>query len=384
MKIALFTDTFDEINGVANTYRLLVDYAARKKILLDIYTYGEKDSIEVRATVRVLRFRHVLPFKYYSDLSFDLAVIRPKIIKTARTARYDLIHTATPGSMGMNALAAAVLTGTPLIGAYHTDLPKYFAPRVERFFAPLLGRRAVRLQRASESVAWMYMKAYYNRCAKVLAPSRHTLCELSSRLKTETGIFSRGVDAATFNPSHREGSNGVPACLYVGRVSVEKRLDLLQKIFRRRDNATLTIVGDGPYRRKLQRELPQAVFTGAVHDVNVLKKLYASADIFVFPSETETFGQVLMEAAAAGLPRIVSDKGASKELVRHGVDGFVAKDETEFAGCLERLIASPRARARMGLSARQFALTRSWDEVFGALSREWEFHIKHKECRANE
>jgi len=229
----------------------------------------------------------------------------------------------------------------------------------------------------------MFLKAYYNRCVKVLAPSRHTLSELRSRLKPETGLFSRGVDAVTFNPAHKHGVNKIPVCLYVGRVSVEKRLDLLPEIFTRRDNAKLLIVGDGPYRKKLQSELPLAVFTGAVHDLHALKKLYASADIFVFPSETETFGQVLMEAAASGLPRIVSDKGASKELVRHGVDGFVAKDRTEFSGYVDRLIADPRLRASMGQSAREFALTRNWDEVFDALSREWESHIRQKEKRCS-
>ena len=375
MKIALFTDTFDQINGVANTYRRLADFASFRGTNLDIYTYGEKDSAEPRGTVRILRFKHALPFRYYSDLLFDLAVVRPKILGAVRSGGYDLIHTATPGSMGINALAASLAFRIRLCGAYHTDLPKYAASRAERFFSVLPGGLPRAIGSATESLAWKCMAAYYNRCLKVLAPSRHTLAELRSRLKAETGLFSRGVDCETFRPVRRKTPKSVPVCLYVGRVSVEKNLGLLEQLFRGRENARLVVVGDGPCRKALQSALPQAEFTGAVHDRNVLRSLYASADIFVFPSETETFGQVLMEAAATGLPRIVTGKGASRELVRHGVDGFVAENMEEFSGYMEKLISEAHLRENMGLAAREFALTKRWDEVFSVLLDEWEAQI---------
>ena len=179
------------------------------------------------------------------------------------------------------------------------------------------------------------------------------------------GVFSRGVDARRFSPEHRRESSGTTV-LYVGRVSVEKNLPLLARIFRRHGDARLQVVGDGPFRRRMGQEAPAANFTGFLTGLE-LSRAYASADLFAFPSETDTFGNVVLEAMSSGLPVVVTDKMGPRELVDHGSNGFVASNDREFESCLNRLIRDPELRRRMGARSRQMALERTWDAVFGSL-----------------
>ncbi len=372
MKVALFTDTYDEVNGVANTFRYLTDYCAAKGKELDIYTHAEEegeDGVEERGTVRILRYKPAIPVDIYFDMIFDLKVVRFRILKEAKGQRYDLIHTATPGSMGLNALLAARGGKVPLIGSYHTSLPEYVRVRVEkiveRFRLP-----TSRSGQRSEDFTWEYMKWYYNQMKLVLAPSEHTKGMLEGKLETQVGIFSRGIDTERFHPRYRQVGEAVTV-LYVGRVSMEKNLEVLAEIFSEERGARLVVVGDGPYREEMQRRCPGVEFAGFLKGEE-LSRAYASADIFVFPSTTDTFGNVVLEAMSSGLPVIVSDQMGPRELVQEGVNGFVAEDTEAFGEKLELLIRDKPRRQQMGRKAREYALSRSWEAVFDRLFADYE------------
>jgi len=370
MKIALFTDTYDEVNGVSNTFRYLTEYCRENNRQLDVYAHSDKkDSVEEMGPVRIYRYKPAVPVDIYFDMIFDLKIPRFRIFKDARAQNYDLVHTATPGSMGLNALAVARLDKIPMVGSYHTSLPEYVRQRidkiVEKFRLPTehSGQR-------SENLTWDYMEWYYNQTRLVLAPSEHTKLVLESRLKSPVGIFSRGIDTERFNPCYREEHQGV-VVLYVGRVSVEKNLDVLTGIFSNNRDAKLVIVGDGPYKAEMQQHCPDADFTGFLKGQE-LSKVYASADIFVFPSTTDTFGNVVLEAMSSGLPVIVTDKMGPKELVTHEENGFITHNTDDFREKLDLLIKDKELKKRMGANARKYAISRSWDAVFDKLFADYQ------------
>jgi glycosyltransferase involved in cell wall biosynthesis len=190
-------------------------------------------------------------------------------------------------------------------------------------------------------------------------------------------ILPRGLDTELFTPDRRDAGfwtqhgskNGAVQLLYVGRISREKDLDVLATAFRRlREEGlpvNLLMVGHGPYSKALAEALPEAIFTGYLKGEE-LAKAYASADIFVFPSTTDTFGNVIIEAQACGLPVIVSDLGGPNELVSHGLDGLITKahDVEEFVSAIRSLVNNPTLRAEMGKNARQRVVDRSWPSAF--------------------
>ena len=363
-KIAVFTDTLDQVNGVSNTYHYLSDYCRRRKIGVDFYTYGSRTSLEKQGSVRIFRYRPRLPIRYYAGLVFDLWTPRGNLLEDCRQGGYDLIHAATPGSMGLNALAAAGKLGLPLVGVYHTALPEYVGTR-RRSLMARLGFPSDLLEQSMLEGCWKFVEWYYRHCVKVLAPSRSIARTLGRRIRVPMDCFSRGVDTRRFSPQHRREPSRTTV-LYVGRVSVEKNLPLLARIFRRHGEALLQVVGDGPFRSRMEKEAPYANFTGFLTGLE-LSRAYASADLFAFPSETDTFGNVVLEAMSSGLPVVVTDKMGPKELVEHGANGFVASDDQEFEHYLNRLIRDEVLRRSMGARSREMALGRTWDAVFGSL-----------------
>ncbi|MBN2134247.1 MAG: glycosyltransferase family 1 protein [Acidobacteria bacterium] len=372
MKVAVFSDTFDQINGVAITYKHLVEYAQKNNLQIDIYTQGEMiDTVEQLGSARVFRFKPSLPLKFYSELYFDLRLPNRRILKRVKQEGYDLIHSAALGSMGVNAMLIAKRLNIPLVGSYNTDIPKYIYPRVEKQLR-FTGKTIPKLiSKPLEKLAWKYIKAYFRRCDLTLTISEYNKVILEKLIKKEVGIFSRGVDTETFNPAKRslefrQKHNEVLA-VYVGRVSLEKNLEILVDVFNKRPEVKLVVVGDGPFRGEMEKRMKNAYFTGPIYNRDQLAMIYASADFFVFPSETETFGQVVTESLASGLPSIVSDKGATGEQIVQGETGFIFSSREDLEEAMDMLSNSSRIRHEMGLKAREYALTRTWDSVFNQL-----------------
>lgn len=361
-RVALFTETFDEVNGVATTYRRLLEHSERTGRVVHIYTNAEKDSVEERGSCRIYRFANWLPVRYYENLSFSL-IPNPLIGQIYYANQYDLIHVAAPGSLGLHATWLNVFTRHPIVGVYHTRLPEYATQMI-----PILGWEVI------SQIPWQLVKLFYDTCNLVLA----TTPKMATTLKADglvppVKVLARGIDAEQYNPAHRtrpRTPDGPPVALYVGRLSVEKNLAYLAQTAKRLRGEgldfRLVIVGDGPYRAEMEAQLPWAEFKGYLKGQE-LSRAFADGDFFVFPSLTDTLGNVVLEAMASGLPVLVADTQGPGELVHEGVDGFVAPDEKDFLERFRLLVSDSACRAEMGRAARANAVTLDWSRILEEL-----------------
>jgi glycosyltransferase involved in cell wall biosynthesis len=255
--------------------------------------------------------------------------------------------------------------GIPVVSSFHTHFVSYF-----KFYG--VGRL--------EAAGWKLMRSFYARCEVVYAPSHAIIRELAGHGITNTELWSRGIDLGRFSPRWRDAElrasvgadDDTPILLLVSRLVKEKDLaDLVaaERILRERGVAhRLVLVGDGPMRPELEKQLPGAHFAG--HQAGeALARWYASGDVFVFPSTTETFGNVILEAHASGLPAVVVDRGGPPDLVDAGQTGLIARanDPADFAAKAEALLADPQERRRMGCRAREAAAARDWGAINGRL-----------------
>ena len=355
-----FLGHFGETDGVVTTYRNLLPFFERGGPEVDVLAYGLEDRTEVRGPVRLHVCRPRLPVRVdprrWVDLAFALTPLARELARTP----YTIVQSSTPDPMGLWARSVARRQRCPFVAVYHTALDQYAAIRGTRAAGALVGRAM-----GATMEAWM--RRYYGSADLILAPSESVRAELASRLHPPVAVLSRGVDSDMFRPDRRSASRDTRVrALYVGRVAPEKNLDLVARLFADRPDIDLTIVGDGPSTADLRTRLPQATFTGRLLG-DALAEAYANADFFVFPSRTDTLGNVVLEAMASGLPVVVSDSMGPKELVRHGETGFIAATDADFAGAVDTLARDTARRLAMGTAARRFALTRSWESIFRQL-----------------
>lgn len=367
MKIALITDTYYAINGVSRTYQQMAEYCFKKNINLDIFTIGEDKKLTSHGSINIYQFAASWPVNYYYDLPpFDVKIISPGLKETFAKNKYDIIHLATPGSLGIAVRSMLAKDDTPIVGVFHTLLAEYAGNWTEKGlerFPEILKNQGASLAQAA---VWQFLKWFYAKSNIVLAPSREIIKKIDI-LKKPTAIFPRGVDIEKFNPNFKTKQNKIPVALYVGRLSTEKNLDLLVEIFKNRKDCHLWLVGDGPYKAGLKAQLPKATFYGYLTGKE-LSKVYANADFFVFPSITDTFGNVILEAQASGLPVIVTDIGGPQELVSQGKNGLIAKPNYKsFDLAIKYLAKNTKKRCQMGKISRQQAIKKSWPKAFNKL-----------------
>lgn len=364
MRIALITETFlPDVNGVVTTLcRLLEHMQARGHEALVLAPSGAPESY---AGAQVLALRGV-PLALYPNLRFTPP--QPGVTEQLRRFRPDLLHLAGLVALAPTARFAAWRLGLPLVGAYHTDFPAY----TEHYgLGPLKG------------LAYEYLRWMHNACALTLCPSSATLADLRARGFRRLRLWRRGVDTQRFHPGLRSAAwraavgarPDETVLLYVGRLAAEKRVELLAEALEGLRRVRLVCVGDGPARAALERRLAgrPAHFTGFLCGQE-LATAYASADAFVFPSDTETFGQVIQEAMAAGLPVLAARAGGAIDLVRPGQTGelFAPGDAGELRAHIRRLAADPARRAAMGQAGRAAAERSSWANVMDELIGHYE------------
>jgi glycosyltransferase involved in cell wall biosynthesis/predicted metal-dependent phosphoesterase TrpH len=366
-KRAWFTDTLEDVNGVATTIRKMT--AAGAAAGKELVVVASRSNLQI-SDIPLKNFPPIgefeLPEYELQKLSFPPIL---QMLDYVQREKFTEIIISTPGPVGLTALLAAKMLNLQTSGIYHTDFPQYVRILTEDGFL--------------ESVAWRYMHWFYGQLDTVFVNSeeyRQSWIKRGfdpARLK----ILPRGLDTETFHPAQRDPAfferfgvrNGEVRLLYVGRISREKDLDVLADAYRRLRKEGLPIqlffVGHGPYSDALAKSLPEAFFTGYLTGTE-LAKAYASADVFVFPSTTDTFGNVILEAQACGLPVVVSDSGGPKELVDDRTTGLITKshDVEDFANAIRALVTNPALRERMGKSARDGVIDRSWP---GAFRRFW-------------
>lgn len=358
--IAHFTDTFFETNGVALTLQEQVRLAQESGKRYTVITCDPgcatwKDGLA--SGPGVMNFQ---PIGRYELPEYPaLSLFYPPFLEMLAYVyenEFTHIHSATPGPIGIAALLIARALKLPISGTYHTALPQYAGA--------LTGDQGL------EDLMWKGMTWYYNQMDKVYVPSQAFGEELSRKgvHPEKITLYPRGVDVQRFTPAKRNGffrrysERQSLKLLYVGRVSREKNLHLLEDAFRRlqeaprfRDRVELVVVGDGPHRAAMEEALAglPVIFTGMLGGDD-LAAAYASSDLFVFPSSTDTFGKVVLEAQASGLPVVVTDRGGPRENVTDGVTGRVIPAENARAlhQALAEMLDDPDRLAEMGRQAR--------------------------------
>jgi phosphatidylinositol alpha 1,6-mannosyltransferase len=371
-RVAYFPDAFHEVNGVAHTSRHFEAFARRRSLPFFCVRAGPADGpISDGGTVRGLELpRSRFSFPVEKDLRFDLAYGRhlPRILADTRRFGPDIIHITGPTELGFIGAWIAHYLRVPLVASWHTNVHEYAATR-SAWFTRRFGERGPSVAQRIESSA-MWASALFYRQARLLFAPNPGLCAMLTRATGRPcSLMTRGVDTMVFSPAHRDRpAHDTDFVLgYVGRLSVEKNVALLAGIeqqLRQRgtERFRFVIVGHGGEEEGLRRHLVRAEFTGVLRGAE-LARTYANMDAFVFPSHTDTFGNVVLEALASGVPAIVTPDGGPARIVGEGNTGFIRADD-EFAQALDALAGDPAVHQAMRQSARHYALSKSWDAVF--------------------
>jgi glycosyltransferase involved in cell wall biosynthesis len=387
-KRAWFTDTLEDVNGVANTIKRLTAAVVAEGNDLTVVT--SRATIAITG-IPIKNFPPIgefeLPEYELQKLSFPPIL---QIIDYVQREGFTELIISTPGPVGLTALLAARVLGIRTSGIYHTDFPQYVRILTDDNFL--------------ETLTWSFMKWFYEQLDVLYVNSEGYRRAWIDRgiPAAKIAILPRGLDTALFHPSRRDPDfwkphglpRGATVLLYVGRISKEKDLDVIVSAWRRLrglpiadcqlpiaegarkpdaaignsqlaiGNVRLAFVGDGPYLKELRALLPDAAFTGYLAGLD-LARAFASADVFVFPSTTDTFGNVILEAQASGVPCVVSDQGGPKDLVAHGVNGYITRalDAEDFAAQVERLVKDSGLRQAMSIEAHRAVQGRDWNEA---------------------
>jgi glycosyltransferase involved in cell wall biosynthesis len=401
-RVAYFPDSFHEVNGVAHTSRNFEAYAERHQLPFlcvragdraqPVVERGEVRSLELARSRTAIRLEKDLEFdaifwRHYDAIEWQLKLFRPEII-----------HITGPSELGIFGAVFAWKMGVPLAASWHTNVHEYLAKRMRGLTGLLPAERIPAAERGIEAATLAATARFYKLAKVLFAPN----LELCGMLEAATGkpchLMRRGVDTELFSPARRVAA-GQPSSLwkprsqrrdlghpdsresigssagrritlgYVGRLSVEKNIALLVAVARElramRVEARFLIVGQGGDEALLREQLPEAEFAGVLRGV-ALAEAYAEMDVFLFPSHTDTFGNVVLEALASGVPAVVTPDGGPKFIVRDGETGFVAADDG-FAAAVAGLARDPARLERMRAGAREYALGCSWDAVFGSV-----------------
>jgi glycosyltransferase involved in cell wall biosynthesis len=372
-RVAYFPDSFHEVNGVAHTSRHFEAFARRRNLPFLCVRAGDRpQAVTDDGNVWTLELpRGFLSFALEKDLRFDPAFLRhiPLVGETLDRFKPDLIHITGPSELGMLGAGLAHHLGIPLAASWHTNVHEYLARRSDWFLRLLPERQSSATARKIQDLALATAAFFYSSARVLFAPNR-TLCdELSRRTGRPCYLMPRGVDSELFSPSKRRSKeqNREAVLGFVGRLSVEKNIALLVDIERELDRMGVTnyrfrVVGHGGDEAWLRERLHRAEFTGVLRGEE-LAAAYAGMDLFVFPSHTDTFGNVVLEALASGVPAIVTPDGGPATIVRDRQTGRIVEDE-QFASAIAVILANPATHEAMRQSARAYALTASWDSVF--------------------
>jgi glycosyltransferase involved in cell wall biosynthesis len=364
LRVALVTSSYNFIkDGVALTLNRLVGYLEQQGVEVLVFAPVAAQPAFPHAGTVVPVPSVALPFRQEYRLALGLGPARRTLSEFAP----DIIHIAVPDLLGLDALRLARQQHIPAVASYHTRYETYL--RHYWYLAPFTELLARHLRR------------FYAACREVYVPSESVRdALLADGLKNNFRQWPRGIDTARFSPDRRSTAwrarwgiaPDEPVVLHVSRLVREKRLDSLTQTLQRLDRSGIAhrvvIVGEGPDRGFAEAALPNAIFTGFM-DGDALAEAYASSDVFFFPSDSESFGNVTLEAMASSLPCVCADATGSRSLVVAGETGFLAppEDTGTLAGHIVALLNDAGLRGRMGAAARARAMTFGWDETLARL-----------------
>lgn len=352
MKIAIITETFHpSTNGVVTRLTASIRWLLRQGH--EVLVIAPDQGITEFEGARV---RGIPSFRFFLYKDLPLAWPGPLVGKALRAFAPDVVHVVNPALLGV----AGIWYGRryPLVASYHTNVPQY----ADFYKVPWL-----------KPALWGYLRLLHNRADLNLCTSNAVLEELTARKFKNVNLWKRGVNVELFGPQHRNPrmrerlSGGRPdkrLLLYVGRLAAEKEIERIRDVLQASPDTTLAIVGDGPHRGALEEYFAgtDVTFTGFLHGEE-LAQAYASSDLFVFPSTTETLGLVLLEAMASGLPVVAAASGPSREQIEHGKNGFLfdpAKPQ-DFVHTVLTAVEDRQLLLRVGEQASRTAQACGWD-----------------------
>lgn len=364
IRLALFSGNYSNVRDGANrALNRLVEFIERKGGEVLVFSPLVKKPA-FKGYGRIMPTPSVpLPFRPEYRITFPM---RRSHIKRLDAFKPNIIHLSAPEWLGYSALQYAEKRGVPAVASVHTRFETYLRYYNLQFLEPLLMR---------------YLRHFYGRCEQVYAPSESLAQTLIEQGLCERPLmWTRGVNCECYHPDKHDPAwrramgvaDDEKVVTFVSRLVLEKGLAVVVAAHRRLQKQgvkhRLLIVGEGPERERLKRDLPDAIFTGFIEGEE-LARAYASSDVFLFPSLTETFGNVTLEAMASGLPTVCADATGSRSLVRHGETGFLAapNDVADFARGVALVIGDDDLRARMGHAARRRSESFGWDAVMGRL-----------------
>lgn len=348
MSYTIVTETYPpEVNGVALTVQGL-ERGLRGRGH-DVRIVRPRQPGDTTAAAHELLVRG-LPLPKYSGLRLGLPAKRV-LMSSWRACKPDAIYVATEGPLGLSAVRVARRMGIPVVTGFHTRFDKYMR---DYGLAPL------------SPIALRWMRRFHNKADATLVATRELADQLRDLNFTKVRHLARAVDTRQFDPLHRDPDlrrswgmdDDAPALIHVGRIAPEKNLNLAVRAYRalqdKRPDARFIWIGDGPMREQLQRDNPDFIFCG-IQRGQALARHFASADVFVFPSRSETFGNVTLEAMASGVPTVAFDYGAAREHLRHGEHGMRVYngDDAQFIDAVVELGRNHTLRNQMRPAARE-------------------------------
>ncbi len=376
LRVAFFPDSFLEVNGAAMTSQRLVGYAKRNGYPFLCVHAGKKTEVIQDESVTFLSLkRSPAAIKMDEDLAYDPLFQRhtTRILRELVKFRPDILHITGLNDVSITGAYLGWKMQIPVIGSWHTNIHEFAAHRLAKMFSFLPDSAVSKLTNFAERKILDGSILYYKIPKVILAPNQELIDLFAKGTNRQTFLMSRGVDTETYTPAKRTVNDGTFRFGFVGRLRAEKNVrrlvDLEKKLLEAgKTNFKFLIVGEGSERDFLEKNMRFVEVTGFL-DGQHLAEAYANMDVFVFPSETETFGNVIQEANASGVPAIVTNQGGPKFIVRHRETGFIAENFDEFVKYSLELMENAEKLSKMKQAAREFALSRSWDAVFDAVYR---------------
>lgn len=376
MRLTLVTETYvPEINGVAKTLERIVNELTDRGHRVHIIRPQQKNEASVNsASLTTVRG---MPIPGYSGLQFGLPAGR-LLAKLWKQDTPDIIYVATEGPLGASAINAANRLNIPVVSGFHTNFHAYSKHYRLGWF---------------ENIIFVYLKRLHNRTMCTLTPSPEIVSRLKQRGINNAELFSRGVDTDIYNPCHRQQAlrsqwgipEDMPLALHVGRVAAEKNIQLVIDSYHAMQQVEpqlrLVMVGDGPLLGKLKRRHPGIIFTGPKVGLE-LSQHYAAADIFLFASESETFGNVILEAMSSGLAVVAYNYAAAAMHINNQLNGIVVEpgNAAEFCNAAVNLIKHPETITAVRKQARATAERLDWHHLIDHFEKVLVRYVKSKPC----
>jgi phosphatidylinositol alpha 1,6-mannosyltransferase len=379
LRIAFFPDAYNEVDGVANTSRHFEAFAKDRQLpFLTVHAGPRKQIVTAGTATRVQLPRGPLTFPLDRTHQYDPVFWRYywEVARLVRDFNPNVVHITGPSDLGMLGALIAHKLKVPLAASWLTNLHQYARSRLSSLLSAYPESLSTDLPSAAERWALRALMRFYKIPRLLFAPNGEMVTLLELMTGKPCSLIPLSVDTAIFSPEFRERENGPFRIGYVGRLTAEKNVRLLAQIehallSRGHQNFLIVVVGEGAEGKWLQKNMAHAEFTGALTGRD-LSRAFANMDFFVFPSETDTFGLVVLEALASGVPAVVSSVGGPKSNVQHCETGYIAENFDDFVAFTELAITRPDLLQPMANAARLYALSTSWDRSFEGMCKAYE------------